>query len=151
MTIATIITATTGSPYLRKNLESVASQTYGDVQHLVFVDGKEHLYKVEMQLEGINADVIVLPYPTGIEQYNGHKMYAAGTYFAKGDYVGYLDEDNWLEPNHIESLMEVADENSFACSLRKIVNSDGKFICNDDCESLGNWISVINEIGRAHV
>lgn len=141
----TVITATTGSPYLRKNLESVAAQTYGDVQHLVFVDGEHHMDKVKPQLDRINASVIVLPYATGIEQYNGHKMYAAGTYLAKGDYICYLDEDNWIDPNHVESLMAVADENSYACSLRKIVDSDGKYICNDDCESLGNWISVIND------
>ena len=65
----TVITATTGSPYLRKNLESVAAQTYGDVQHLVFVDGEHHMDKVKPQLDRINASVIVLPYATGTEQY----------------------------------------------------------------------------------
>jgi hypothetical protein len=29
--------------------------------------------------------------------------------------------------------------------LRKIVSQDGEYICNDDCESLGKWTSVIND------
>ena len=29
-------------------------------------------------------------------------------------------------------------------SLRKIINSAGRFICYDDCESLGLWSSVLN-------
>jgi hypothetical protein len=59
----------------------------------------------------------------------------------------YLDEDNWLEPNHVESLVNLLQDNpnAFACSLRKITDMDGNFICNDDCESLGNWKSIIDD------
>ena len=93
------------------------------------------------------ADLIVLPYATGTEQYNGHRIYGAATYLAKGDYIMYLDEDNWLDPNHVESLVNLLRDtpNAFACSLRKITDMDGNFICNDDCESLGNWKSIIDD------
>ena len=148
MSKVTIVTATTGSNYLAQNLKSVQEQTYEDVQHLVVVDGKEHLDKVVMQLEANgnpNVDLLILPYATGIEQYNGHRIYGAATYLAKGDYICYLDEDNWIEPNHVQSLMDIVPDDGWAASLRKIVDSDGNYICNDDCESLGNWESVIND------
>jgi hypothetical protein len=69
------------------------------------------------------------------------------TYIAKGDYIIYLDEDNWIEPNHVQSLINRLKDkpNAFGCSLRKITDMEGNFICNDDCESLGNWKSIIND------
>jgi glycosyltransferase involved in cell wall biosynthesis len=142
--LVTIVTATTCSDYIRQNLNSVINQTYDNIQHLVVVDGQHHLNKLDYD---IASDVIVLPYATGTEQYNGHRIYGAATYLAKGDFIIYLDEDNWLEPNHVESLINTIGNstNAFACSLRKITDMDGNFICNDDCESLGNWESVIND------
>ena len=142
--LVTIVTATTCTDYLKQNLNSVINQTYDNIQHLVVVDGKHHLNKLNYD---IASDVIVLPYATGTEQYNGHRIYGAATYLAKGDFIMYLDEDNWIEPNHVESLVNILGEkpNAFACSLRKIMDMDGNFICNDDCESLGNWLSVIND------
>ncbi len=144
MSKVTVITATTGSDYLAKNIESVAKQTYKDVQHLIVVDGEHHYSKAKNHIIE-NNDVLVLPYATGTEQYNGHRIYGGCTYFAKGDYIIYLDEDNWIDDNHVQSLIDISDKESFSCSLRKITDMDGNYICNDDCESLGNWKSVIGD------
>lgn len=142
--LVTIVTATTCTSYLRQNLDSVHAQTYDNIQHLVVIDGKHHADKLDYD---IAADLITLPYATGTEQYNGHRIYAAATYLAKGDYIIYLDEDNWLEPNHVQSLVDAVQNkpNAYACALRKITDMDGNYICNDDCESLGNWESVIGD------
>jgi glycosyltransferase involved in cell wall biosynthesis len=142
--LVTIVTATTCTDYLKQNLNSVINQTYDNIQHLIVVDGQHHFDKLNYD---IASDVIVLPYATGTEQFNGHRIYGAATYLAKGDFIMYLDEDNWIEPNHVESLVNILKDNpnAFACSLRKIIDMDGNFICNDDCESLGNWQSVIND------
>ena len=149
MTRVTIVTATVGSKFLQQNIESVTNQTYKNIQHYLVVDGDEHEDKVRDQLliehNNFDIDILVLPKPTGREQYNGHRIYGAATFLAEGDYICYLDEDNWIEPNHIESLVNSIEDDSFSCSLRKIVDQDGKFICNDDCESLGNWKSIIND------
>ena len=55
--------------------------------------------------------------------------------------MAYLDEDNWFEPDHVSALMAkvTAGGLSWAYSLRNIVDAAGKFICPDDCESLGQW------------
>ena len=51
-----------------------------------------------------------------------------------------------LEPTHIESLMKVMETGvQWAYSLRKITDTDGNYVCNDDCESLGKWVSCIND------
>jgi len=142
--LVTVITATTGSDYLARNIQSVREQSYQNVQHLVVVDGHERLDNSKRFFHD-DLDVITLPYPTGTEQYNGHRIYGGCTYFARGDYIIYLDEDNWLDYNHIEELVNVSSDDTWSYSLRKIVDSDGKYICNDDCESLGDWESIIND------
>ena len=57
----------------------------------------------------------------------------------KGEYVCFLDEDNWYDENHIESLVETCDNNAWAYSLRKIYDKEGNYVCDDNCESLGRW------------
>ena len=52
----TIITATTGSDYLKDNIRSVQAQTHKDVQHLLVVDGKEHLDKVKNILNKVDTN-----------------------------------------------------------------------------------------------
>ena len=147
--LVTVITPTTGASYLKQAIQSVANQTYGMIQHLIVVDGvHEEADNIifDYKEQYANIDAIYLPYSTGIDRYNGHRIYGAMTYLAQGDFVCFLDEDNWFEPNHIESLMEVIDRgNQWAFSLRKIVDTGGNYVCNDDCESLGKWPSCLDE------
>lgn len=142
--LVTVVTPTTGAPYLRQAIESVKNQTYDNVQHLIFVDGQPKGRVICSEYTGI--DVIDLPYPVGTDRFNGHRMYGASAFLAKGEYICYLDEDNWLEPNHIESLMKIMETGvNWAYSLRKITDTAGNYVCNDDCESLGLWESCIGD------
>lgn len=143
--LITVITPTTGAPCVRQALDSVKNQTYKNIQHLVVIDG-EHPKANPILQDYPNIDLIKLPYATGKDQYNGHRIYGAMTYIAKGDFICFLDEDNWYDENHIETLVDVLKKgNQWAYSFRKIVGQEGQYICNDDCESLGKWISVIND------
>ena len=144
--LITVITPTTGNPMVRQALDGVKNQTYKNIQHLVVIDGEHPRAKPILQ-DYPNVDLVELPYATGIDQYNGHRIYGAMTYVASGDFLCFLDEDNWYDENHIESLVEqLKSGNQWAYSLRKIVDQEGKYICNDDCESLGKWTSVINDM-----
>ena len=154
--LCTIITATTGRQELYRCIESVAKQTYPNIQHLIIADGPETHAKVQniryqASIKGNhNVDIINLPFSIGKDRWNGHRIYGAGTYIADGDYVCFLDDDNTLEPNHIQSCFDVIPNygiqspTGWSYSLRKIVSLSGEYLCNDDCESLGNWASVIN-------
>ena len=151
--LVSIITASTGNPILRKNIESVRKQTYKNIQHIIVVDGTESSTPVSEILYGLQFPVtnymkecvISLPYSVGKDRWNGHRMYAAGTYLCEGDYVMYLDEDNFLDPDHVESCMKtISSGKDWTFSFRKIVDKEGTFICNDECESLGSWPSVLD-------
>jgi hypothetical protein len=74
-----------------------------------------------------------------------HRIYGAAPYLAKGDLICFLDEDNWMDEIHVESLVDVLRKgHQWAFSLRKIVDQQGKFICLDNCESLGKWPSILS-------
>lgn len=146
--LVTVITPTTASDQLNDALKSMDNQTYDRIQHLVVVDGfDKYGFKATKILEGATKPTIVtLPYNTGYDNYNGHRIYGAMTHIAQGEFICFLDQDNWFEPNHIESLVNVLREgNDWAYSLRKIVAQGGEYICNDDCESLGKWPSVLDD------
>lgn len=150
-----VITATIGKPQLQKCIESVRNQTYSNVEHIVVVDGSEHwettnpvLYEAAFPRGQSSSDkLIVLPAATGKDRFNGHRIYGAFSMLVDGDFVFWLDDDNMLEPNHIESLIDVVKEKNldWAYSLRQIVDDDGNFICYDDCENLGKWKSVLGD------
>lgn len=148
-----IITPTTGKHFLKDNIESVRAQTYSNKEHIVVVDGYERWEEADPILKEIgfpsrsgNEHVCVLPYPTGIGRYNGHRVYGAATYFADGNYHLWLDDDNMIEPNHVESMVNLIMEKDlhWAFSFRKIIDKDGNFLCEDNCESLGLWPSVLH-------
>ena len=149
-----VITPTTGNQFLKECIESVRNQTYTNIEHIVVVDGKSRweqtepiLLKASFPREESSSDrLLVLPYPTGTDRYNGHRVYGGTTYFADGDYHLWLDDDNVLEPDHIEKLVKLVQEKNldWAYSLRKIIDKDGNVLCLDDCESLGMWASILH-------
>ncbi len=142
--LVTVVTPTTGSPFLRQAIASVQAQSYSPIQHLVFVDGPREGASAILA-EFPHVDVVQLPYATGTQQYLGHRIYGASAYLARGQLITFLDDDNWMDTDHIASLAAViARGNDWAYSLRKIYDQDQRFICDDNCESLGRWHSCLD-------
>lgn len=140
------MTPTIGTTYLSKCLESVDNQTYENLTHYVFLDGKEYGKNFWYQLEGASkAKTVVLEENVGKGWY-GHRVYAACSFLVNADIICYLDEDNWIEPNHVESLVNTIKQgNDWAFSLRKIYDKEGNYLCEDNCESLGKWPVFFDE------
>lgn len=140
----TVITPTVGSSKLIDAMESVKNQTY-KCNHLIVVDGYDYMDKV-MQLAvpvGVN-NIVTTPENTGKvgdQSFYGHRIYAAYPHLINSDYILFLDEDNWYESDHVESLIKTIEAKSldFAYSLRKIYDVNGKYLLDDNCESLGKW------------
>lgn len=140
-----VITPTTGANELESCVRSVIQQDYPNVEHLIVVDGAEHEKAVRDLLWRLDIDspvtVLVLPWNTGQDKWYGGRVMAAASYIVNQDYVMFLDQDNMIAPNHISSLVRVIETGGYdwAYSLRKIFSKEGKFLCEDDCESLGWW------------
>lgn len=145
-----VITGATGHPNLAKCIRSVQAQTAADVEHLVVIDGSERAAAVNVALAALSSrerlKTIELPHATGKNGWGGHRINGAMPAIAMSEYVCWLDEDNWIDPDHVTTLMASAAETQagWSFALRNLVNSAGEFIARDDCESLGNlhatWI-----------
>lgn len=135
-----VVTPTIGTEYLSKCLESVDNQTYENLTHYVFLDGKEHEKHIWYQLEGASKVKTVRLEENIGKGWYGHRVYAACSFLVNADIICYLDEDNWIEPDHVEKLVkEIQQGNDWAYSLRKIYDKEGNYLCEDNCESLGKW------------
>ena len=128
-----VITPTTGKDTLDKAIESVKKQTI-ETEHLVVSDG------VYMDHPD-GCSFLKLPENVGANNWYGHRVYAAMPLLVNADYILFLDEDNWFEPNHVETMINKIKSKDlmWAYSLRRICDEDGKYIRDDDCESLGRW------------
>jgi len=145
----TVITPTTGMDTLEQAIKSVSTQ---NAEHIIVVDGvqfAENAVKIVTANQHPNLRIVIVPENTGNPQrhfnpeYNGkfygHRIYGAMANLVNTDYIMFLDEDNWYEPNHIESMVQLIENHNleWAYSLRNVVDAQGKFICQDNCDSLG--------------
>ena len=132
-----VITPTTGKDTLEQAILSVERQTV-ETEHLIVLDGNGMATKPgETKLR----KVIQLPENVGGNGWYGHRVYAAMPLIVNADYILFLDEDNWFEPNHVETMINKIKSKDlmWSYSLRRICNEAGKYIGDDDCESLGRY------------
>ena len=141
-----VVTSTIGRKTLLDTIESVKKQTV-PCRHYVFVHGTEFHKKAKDILQHhSDVEAIYLPNNNGNPNYGMAPVYAAAPYIVSEDYIFYLDDDNFFETNHVQSLVEHIENHQldWAFSLRRIVADDGKYICDDDCESLGYFSNLSN-------
>lgn len=147
-----VITPTTGDSKVLDAIKSVQNQTYKNVKHLIVVDGERFYEKWSNTLNdfyfnepGVNiwdrVSITKLADNVGANGFYGHRIFAGFAHLVNEDIVFFLDQDNWYEPTHVETMVkQITDKNlHMAYSLRNIYDKDDKFLCKDDCESLGKW------------
>lgn len=143
-----VITPTIGTDYLPQAMHSVGN----NAEHWIVVDGIAYAQRVAsmVQAHPYKQKFVVLPDNTSTPQaafnglpyggfFNGYRINAALPLLINKDYIMFLDEDNWFEPNHIPSMIDALENNKWdwCYSLRRLVGTDGSFIANDNCDSLG--------------
>ncbi len=151
-----VITPSTGHPNLHKLLTSLDAAAAGyTVEHILVVDGPAHAEKAAQQLtaagppSNLTRHVVNLPFPTGINRYMGHKIYAGFSQLVSGIYVIFCDDDNFVEPDFIANYAAMTPENKeWAYCFRNIVDYTGTHICKDACESLGHVSNVFYDPNR---
>jgi glycosyltransferase involved in cell wall biosynthesis len=143
---ATVIIPTTGAKSLKQAVASVLAQTH-PTQCYVVIDGNRGKIEALELLDEFKKDIVValLPVNVGANGFYGHRIYAAFTHLVNTEYLCYLDQDNWFEPAHVQTCIDTIKKNNleWCYSLRNIY-SDDKFVCQDNCESLGRYPSYHN-------
>ena len=107
MLISVIIPVYNTIEYLEKCLDSVLSQTHTELEIICVDDGSTD-GSAEWLDECAGKDSRVKV----IHKENGGSVTArkAGVMAAAGDYIGYVDSDDYVEPDMYESLSAIADE-----------------------------------------
>jgi glycosyltransferase involved in cell wall biosynthesis len=140
MKTVAVVTATTSRKELVEAIASVKAQTY-PCKHYIFFDDAELSIDVK-HLTGTN--ICFLPVKTGGGGMMNGGIVAASAFLVQEDMICWLDDDNWFDANHVESLVEAKGDKPYAHSLRALRNVDGSFFANDDCESLGDYSGFID-------
>ena len=136
-----VITPTTGKDTVVKAIESVNNQTVF-TEHLIVIDGAKAAGELaDIKYDWTRTLAMQLPENVGGDGWYGHRVYAAMPLMVNADYILFLDEDNWFEPNHVETMINKIKSKDlmWAYSLRRICDERGEYVCDDDCESLGRY------------
>lgn len=143
--ISVIIPAYNVEEYIRRSLESVFAQTYQDIEIIVVDDASTDttVQIVEEYCRKSNKVFLICqPYNQGMGEARN-----LGNENARGKYVFYLDSDDWIEPQTLQTLHEIAvtrNADIVACGA-KIAYDDGSFEhyhghsfeCSGGVEALG--------------
>ena len=93
--------------YLSKCIESLVGQTYKDIEIILINDGSpDHCLSICEQYSKKDNRIIV------IDQENKGVSAArnAGLKMAKGEYIGFVDPDDWIAPEMYESMHSAMKE-----------------------------------------
>jgi len=94
-------------PYLRKCVDSILAQTYTNIEVILVDDGSpDGCPAICDEYKEKDSRVVV------IHQKNGGVSAArnAGLDIAKGEYIGFVDSDDWIEPDMYEVLMDIVSK-----------------------------------------
>jgi GT2 family glycosyltransferase len=138
-----VITPTTGKDTVHKAMQSVENQTVY-TEHLIVADGVDAILAMNKMPYGHVpkcVSFVDLPENVGGNGWYGHRVYAAMPLMVNADYILFLDEDNWFEPNHVETLLQKIKSKDlmWAHSLRRIINERDEYVFDDD---IGNVVGV---------
>jgi len=108
--------------YLKQCIESIVNQTYSNLEIILVDDGSDDLCgEICDQYAEKDSRIKV------IHQKNGgiDKARKSGIQAATGEYVGYVDGDDWIEPTMYETLIKLAVENEVDIVESGVIDSYG--------------------------
>lgn len=111
MKISIIIPVYNGEQYILKCLDSIKKQTYSDIEIIVVNDGStdnsEKILKKYVSDSSAMSIKIITKENAGLPQAR-----KTGVENANGDYIGFLDVDDWVEPQEYKEMAEKAIQNA---------------------------------------
>lgn len=116
MLLSIIIPCYNSEPYLERCISSLINQTFAskDLQ-LIFVNdaSTDHTLSILLEYETKYPELItIIDSPTNLKQGGARNL---GLQYAIGTYVGFVDSDDWIEPDIYEQLYSKAIE--YQCDI----------------------------------
>ncbi|MBP1967061.1 glycosyltransferase family 2 protein [Paenibacillus aceris] len=101
-------------PYLQRCVDSILSQTLNDIEIILVNDGST-------DLSGVIADKYALKDPRVIVVHKRNEGQSsarnAGLEISNGEYIGFIDSDDWVDPEMFEGLYKAAKESQADISV----------------------------------
>ena len=131
MKFSIIIPLYNKAPYIRKALESVSAQTYTDFELIIVDDGStddsaiivKQFIDERLKVKGdVTNEVVTTAYNLSPITYNLsvrliHQSNAGvsaarntGVAASSGDYIAFLDADDWWKPTYLEQMAKLIDD-----------------------------------------
>ncbi len=141
--ISIIVPVYNTSAYLRRCLDSLLNQTYHNIEIIVINDGS-----TDSSAELCNRYAESHPGKIFLLHTENKGLSAArnlGLSIAKGDYVGFVDSDDWCEPEMFQRLYDITDKQHAdmgSCAVledfgdTKIENNIYKCTYSNDCATM---------------
>ena len=116
--LVSIICRTVGRPVLTHTLESVLSQTYPHIELILVNAANSDLSIFKSLIESLSTVMVCLERPLGRSEAAN-----VGLEASTGDYLMFLDDDDWIDTNHITTLVNYlnnhADSKAAYSSVQK--------------------------------
>lgn len=138
--VSVIIPCFNNASFLRRCIDSVLAQTYSNIEIIVIDDGStDNPSSALADVTDIRLHRIISMPHQGVSSARN-----VGIHNALGQYIVFIDGDDWIEPNHIELLvsgLQYAD-----CSMIMMsVDYPDRTEINDSCLSLAKEKHFIKE------
>lgn len=121
-----------GENYIKRCVDSLLTQTLKDLEIILVNDGSTdnsaaicHAYSIKY------SNVLAIDQPNG----GASKARETGIKAARGEYIGFIDCDDWVYPKMFECIYKIATENQadiVQCGFKKTKNANDKSIIYDE-------------------
>ena len=106
--LVTIIVRTKDRPtLLKETLKSIYEQTYPKIDIIVINDGGGDVSDVIRSFNRVNVTIALVQFPVNM---GSSKAANAGLDKASGEYIAFLDDNGWLETDHILTLVQAIEK-----------------------------------------
>ena len=121
--ISIVIPAYNTEKYIKKCLDSIINQTYKNKEIIIIDDASTDNTLLEIEKYHDNACVKIIKNKENKGQaYSRNKAIK----IASGDYIGFIDSDDFIEPDMLEKLYSKAKENNLDIAMCKIATYDNQ-------------------------
>lgn len=144
--VSVIIPVYNVEPYLVRCLNSILDQTYTNIEIILVDDGSsDNSPKICEDFANKDERIAV------IHKKNGGQAEARnlGIEVCKGDYISFVDSDDWIEPTYIEELLKTAqkaDADIAICDLKRVYSYENEKFTQKKCQQNYTPIEAIRRL-----
>ena len=121
--ISIIVPIYNAEPYIKKCLDSILAQTHRELEIILVDDGSpDGCGKICDDYARKDQRIRVIHKPNG----GLSDARNAGLDIASGDYIGYVDSDDWIEPDMFEYLLDGLLRTGSQISICNVINSEDR-------------------------